>query len=97
MAQFGQGFASMAAPVKELKRAIPSGTFRHGGNPLLRMCFGNVVADKDAAENEKFTKGRARGRIDGAVGAAMAVGRILANETGSSPYETLRPEGFLFV
>ncbi len=87
----------MAAPVKELKRAILSGHFRHGANPLLRMCFGNVVAEKDTAENEKFTKERARGRIDGAVGAAMAVGRILANETGPSPYETLRPEGFLFV
>lgn len=61
------------------------------------MCFGNVVAEKDAAENEKFTKDKARGRIDGAVAAAMAVGRILANENGPSPYETQRPEGFLFI
>lgn len=97
VAQFGQGFASMAAPVKELKRAILSGHFRHGGNPILRMCFANVVAEKDAAENKKFTKERARGRIDGAVAAAMAVGRILANETLPSPYETQRPEGFLFI
>jgi len=95
--QFGQGFASMAGPVKELKRAILAGHFRHGGNPVLRMCFGNVVAEKDAAENEKFTKEKSRGRIDGAVAAAMAVGRILANETGPSPYETQRPEGFMFV
>ncbi|WP_162409389.1 terminase large subunit [Acuticoccus sediminis] len=99
VAQFGQGFASMAAPVKELKRAILSGHFRHAGNPLLRMCFANVVAEKDPAENEKFTKDpkRTRGRIDGAVAAAMAVGRILANETGPSPYERDRPEGFLFL
>ena len=95
--QFGQGFASMAAPVKELKRAILSHHFRHGGNPILRMCFGNVVAEPDAAENEKFTKAKARGRIDGAVASAMAVGRILANEVGPSPYEEQRPEGFLFV
>lgn len=95
--QFGQGFASMAAPVKELKRAILAGHFRHGGNPILRMCLGNVVVEKDAAENEKFTKDRARGRIDGAVAAAMAVGRALANETGPSPYETMRPNGFLFI
>lgn len=96
--QFGQGFASMAAPVKELKRAILSGVFRHGGNPVLRMCFGNVVAEKDAAENEKFTKERARGRIDGAVASAMAIGRIIANEEGPSVYETAdRPEGFLWV
>ncbi|MFA7439968.1 MAG: terminase TerL endonuclease subunit [Sphingomonadaceae bacterium] len=96
VSQFGQGFASMAAPVKELKRAILTGHFRHGGNPLLRMCFGNVVADKDAAENEKFTKERARGRIDGAVAAAIAVGRILANEITPSPYEA-REGGFLFL
>jgi phage terminase large subunit-like protein len=96
ISQFGQGFASMAAPVKELKRAILTGHFRHGGNPILRMCFGNVVAEKDAAENEKFTKERARGRIDGAVGSAMAVGRILAGEVGPSPYEG-REGGFRFI
>lgn len=95
--QFGQGFASMAAPVKDLKRSILTGDFRHGANPLLRMCFGNVVADTDAAENEKFTKERALGRIDGAVASAMAVGRILANATAPSPYETQRPDGFLFI
>ena len=97
VAQFGQGFASMAAPVKELKRAILAGHFRHGANPALRMCFGNVVAERDAAENEKFTKERARGRIDGAVAAAMAIGRYLAGDTGASVYETDRPDGFLFV
>lgn len=98
VAQFGQGFASMAAPVRELKRAILSGHFRHGGNPMLRMNFANLVADKDAAENEKFTKERARGRIDGAVAAAMGVGRILANEVTPSPYNLRdRPEGLLFV
>jgi phage terminase large subunit-like protein len=88
----------MAAPVKELKRAILAGHFRHGANPALRMCFGNVVAERDAAENEKFTKEKARGRIDGAVAAAMAIGRYLAGDTGASVYTTdARPDGFLFV
>jgi phage terminase large subunit-like protein len=95
--QFGQGFASMAAPVKELKRAILSKQFRHGANPILRMCFGNVVAEKDAAENEKFTKERARGRIDGTVAAAMAIGRIIADDDVQSPYVSDRPDGILFV
>jgi phage terminase large subunit-like protein len=91
-------FRQRFAPVRELKRAILGGEFRHGGNPVLRMCFANVVAEKDAAENEKFTKERARGRIDGAVAAAMAVGRILAGgDDGPSIYETDRPDGFLFV
>jgi phage terminase large subunit-like protein len=97
VAEFGQGFASMAAPVKELKRSILGGQFRHGGNPVLRMCFGNVVATRDDAENEKFTKERSRGRIDGAVAAAMGVGRALANESGPSIYETGRPDGFVFL
>jgi len=98
VAAFGQGFASMAAPVKELKRAILNGQFRHGANPLLRMCFANVAIEKDPADNEKFTKSKARGRIDGAVAAAMAIGRALASETGPSVYESeARPDGFLFI
>ena len=24
------------------------------GNPILRVCFGNVIAERDAAENKKF-------------------------------------------
>jgi phage terminase large subunit-like protein len=78
--EFGQGFSSMAGPVKEIKSTILSGKFRHGNNPILRMCFANVVTEKDSAENEKFTKSKARGRIDGATGAAMAIGRILSAE-----------------
>lgn len=95
---FGQGFASMAAPVRELKRTILGGEFRHGGNPLLRLCFGNVVAEKDAAENEKFTKEKARGRIDGAVAAAMAVGRAIADRgEGGSIYDLPLPDDAFFV
>jgi phage terminase large subunit-like protein len=78
--EFGQGFVSMAGPVKEIKSTILSGKFRHGNNPVLRMCFTNVVTEKDSAENEKFTKAKARGRIDGCVGAAMGIGRILSAE-----------------
>ncbi|MBI1207495.1 MAG: terminase large subunit [Azospirillum sp.] len=76
--EFGQGYASMSAPVKALKRAILGHQFRHGGNPVLRLCFANAVAERDGPENEKFTKAKARGRIDGAVASAMAVGRMIA-------------------
>lgn len=97
VAAFGQGFASMAAPMREMKRAILAGHFRHGGNPILRMNFANAVAETDPAENEKLTKSRARGRIDGAVAACMAIGRILASDSGPSVYETERPDGLLFI
>jgi phage terminase large subunit-like protein len=98
VAQFGQGFASMAVPVRELKRAILAGGFHHGANPILRMNFANVTAETDAAENQKFVKSRATGRIDGAVAAAMAIGVILTNDQGPSVYSTgERPDGFLWI
>lgn len=52
----GKASPGMAAPVKVLKQAILAGHFRHGANLALRMCFGNVMPEKDAAENEKFTQ-----------------------------------------
>ena len=37
----GQGFLSMAAPMKELERRLLHGKIRHGGNPVLRWMAGN--------------------------------------------------------
>lgn len=91
---FGQGFVSMAAPVREIKAAIMSGRFRHGGNGPLRMNFANLTTKIDDAENEKFIKNKSRGRIDGAVAAAMAIGRAIAHHEAPSPYEA---RGLLFV
>ncbi|MEI7605914.1 MAG: terminase TerL endonuclease subunit [Rhodospirillaceae bacterium] len=95
VAQFGQGFASMAPALRELERAILAKQFRHGGNPILRWNFMNVVIEQDAAANQKFTKAKAAEKIDGAVAAAMAIGRAVANEAGPSPYTEDR--GFLFI
>ncbi|MBF0561757.1 MAG: terminase large subunit, partial [Alphaproteobacteria bacterium] len=95
VAQFGQGFASMAPAVRELERAILSKQFRHGGNPILRWNFQNIVLEQDAAGNGKFTKSKSVEKIDGAVAAAMAVGRAVANTTPSGPYSEKR--GFLFI
>ena len=88
--KFGQGFLPMSAPMAETKRAILSQNFRHSGNPLLRMNFANAVAIEDGHKNEKLVKGKSRGRIDGAVAAVMAIGRILADEPTGDP-------GFVFV
>jgi phage terminase large subunit-like protein len=53
-----------------MKRTILGGRLRHGGKPLLRICFGDVVAARDDTENEKFTKERSRGRIEGTAAAS---------------------------
>lgn len=93
-----QGWRTMGPAIADLERAIIGRTFRHDGNPVLRWCFENVAVQDDGKGNRSFHKGRSRDRIDGAVAAAMAVGRAMAGEgTGLSIYETERPDGFFAI
>ena len=72
----------------ELERAILAGEFQHGGNPVLRHCFANVVVKRnDQGHVAKFTKSRKWLSIDGAVAAAMAVARCAAGESNRSSYD----------
>lgn len=96
VAQFGQGFASMAAPVAELERALLAGRFRFGGNPVLRSAIQQVAIEKDAAGNQKFTKAKSRGRIDAAVAAVMALGRATAGDS-ATPCPFTEERGFMFI
>ncbi len=91
-----QGWVTMAPAIKELERAIVAQRFRHGGQPVLRWNFDNIVVVTDSAGNTSFNKGKAKDRIDGAVAAAMAVGRASVGEDTRSIYDTEeRPEGLL--
>ena len=93
-----QGFVTMAPAIKELERAIIGGRFTHGGHPVLRWCFDNVAIEIDKAGNKSFHKGKSKDRIDGAVAAAMAVGRAHAGDDGSgrSVYDgDDRPDGLM--
>jgi len=78
-----QNWATMAPAVKELERVIVGRRFIHGGHPVLRWNFDNVAVHTDTAGNRVFHKGKSRDRIDGAVAAAMAVGRAAAGAGGS--------------
>ena len=71
--EFGQGTASMTPALRELEVRLLNKTLRHGSHPILNMCAANakVVGDSGA---RKFDKKKARGRIDGMVALAMAVG-----------------------
>jgi phage terminase large subunit-like protein len=98
VATMRQGWVTMAPAVKELERTVIGRKFRHGGNPVLRWNFDNIVVEVDKAGNKSFHKGRSRDRIDGAVAAAMAVSRAAAGSAGSIyENETERPEGLLFI
>lgn len=93
-----QGWITMAPAIKELERAIIGRKFRHGGHPVLRWNFENIAVETDKAGCKAFHKGKSRGRIDGAVACAMAVGRASAGD-GGFIYDNLeeRPAGLLFV
>lgn len=72
----------------ELERAILGGEFHHGGHPVLRHCFANVVVKRnDQGHVAKFTKSRQWLSIDGAVACAMAVARASAGTAGVSVFE----------
>lgn len=77
--EFGQGFASMSPALRELESKILNAQLRHGNHPVLAMCANNATVVQDPAENRKFVKSRASGRIDGMVALAMAVG-VMPND-----------------
>jgi len=76
----GQGFLSMAAPMKELERRLLHGKIRHGGNPVLRWMAGNVAVKQDPAGNLKPDKATSQGKIDGIVALVMALDRAMRHE-----------------
>jgi phage terminase large subunit-like protein len=85
---FGQGYASLSAPSKELEKLVLSKGLRHDGNPVLRWCASNVMIETDAAGNIKPSKRKSTERIDGIVALVMAIGRaIVAEPEFRSVYE----------
>ena len=92
-----QGWVTIGPAIQELEKAIIARKFQHGGHPVLRWNFDNVVLQDDGKGNRSFHKGKARDKIDGAVAAAMAVGRAALGEDGRSIYDNSeeRPDGLL--
>lgn len=87
MVAFGQGFASMSTPSKEVERMVADGDLEHGGHPILRWNASNASVKEDPAENIKPDKSKSTGRIDGLVATVMAVGRMVVNHDGGSRYD----------
>ncbi|HTH09401.1 MAG TPA: terminase TerL endonuclease subunit, partial [Acidovorax sp.] len=70
---FGQGTASMTPALRELEVRLTESQLRHGNHPVLTMCAANARIKGDNSARA-FDKRTARGRIDGMVALAMAVG-----------------------
>jgi len=87
MVQFGQGFASMNPPMKELERLVLSKKIHHGNNPVLTWMADNLVARLDPAGNIKPDKEKSREKIDGIVALIMAIDLALRHPEVKSVYE----------
>lgn len=72
--EFGQGYKDMTPAVRSLETLLLDAKLRHGNHPVLTMCAANAVVKRDEAGGRKLDKLRSRGRIDGMVALAMAVG-----------------------
>lgn len=95
LVQFGQGFASMSAPTKELERMILSGELAHGNNPVLTWMASNAVVQTDPAGNLKVAKDRSTEKVDGIIALIMALDRAVKNAETVSVYEGLSKEAIM--
>jgi phage terminase large subunit-like protein len=87
--EFGQGFQSMSPALRDTEAVILSGQLRHGGHPVLAMCFANAVVTTDPAGGRKLNKAKSATRIDGAVATVEAFG-VAPNEVEpAKEYEIL--------
>lgn len=77
MVAFGQGYASMSSPTKELLRLVINVAIAHGGNPVLRWMADNVMVSQDPAGNIKPNRQKSREKIDGIVALIMGLDRAL--------------------
>lgn len=60
-----QGYRSLSPPTKELEKLITIRGLTHDGNPLMRWCVSNAIAEEDAVKNVKLSKKKSRQKIDG--------------------------------
>ena len=87
---FGQGFASMSPPTKELMKLVLEEKIAHGGHPVLRWNMDNIFIRTDPAGNIKADKAKSTEKIDGAIALIMALDRAIrcGNVNGESVYES---------
>lgn len=79
---FGQGFASMSNPTKELMRLVLAKSICHNGHPVLRWNMDNIFVKTDPAGNVKIDKEKSTEKVDGAVALVMALDRAVRNGNG---------------
>jgi len=85
---FGQGFASMSNPTKEIETLVLQKKLNHGNNPVLTWMMSNVAIKRDPADNIKIDKSKSSEKVDGMVALAMALGiQMVSKKDTPSVYE----------
>lgn len=79
-------FLYMPTSINQLEDHMLNGTVVIDSNRLTTICASNAVVDQDAMANKMFDKNRSRGRIDGMVTIAMAVGSATSAMEARPPY-----------
>lgn len=83
-----QGFGQLSEPSKELERLLLARAFHHGGNPVLRWMFSNVVTEMNPYGNIRPSKRKSREKIDGVSATVIALSRaIVHKDEEESGYE----------
>ncbi len=87
MVDVRQGIASMSAPSKQLEALILQKKIHHGGNPVLRWMFDNIMMKQDAYGNLKPDKEKSTEKIDGIIALILAISQAMLDEDSRSVYE----------
>lgn len=82
--EFGQGTQSMTPALRELEVKLLNAQLKHGSNPILNMCAMNAKTIGESGAR-KFDKMRSRGRIDGMVALANAIGVMPIADESQAP------------
>ena len=84
MYPYGQGFASMSTPTKELEKLVLGKQINHAGNKVLRWMCSNLAMKTDPAGNIKMDKSKSTEKIDGMVALVMALGCYMNDDSSDS-------------
>ncbi|WP_282026849.1 terminase large subunit [Limimaricola cinnabarinus] len=76
---FEERMLCMPHSMRHLEDAILKGALTIDRNRITTICASNAVVQSDAFKNKFFHKNKSRGRIDGMVTIAMAVGSAASN------------------
>jgi len=90
MVQFGQGYASMSSPTKQIETLVLQEKLNHGNNEVLTWMMSNVALKVDPTDAIKIDKSKSSEKVDGLVALAMAIGVKLISKQESTSIPNIR-------